>query len=100
MAATLIDFRELGSAQLADAGRTLRVALAHLPSGYHDPGAAEAEVAARLADDDWLGFAALEEDQPVGWIGALRSYRHGWEIHPLVVAPGRQRCGIGSALLR
>ena len=27
------------------------------------------------------------------------TYRHGWEIHPLVVAPNRQRRGIGSALL-
>ena len=32
-------------------------------------------------------------------MGALRSYAHGWEIHPLVVAPDCQRRGVGSALL-
>jgi aminoglycoside 6'-N-acetyltransferase I len=73
--------------------------LAHLPSGYHAPGAAEAEVERPFNEADWLGYAALEDERLVGWVGALRSYTHGWEIHPLVVAPDRQRRGIGSALL-
>ena len=73
--------------------------MAHLPSGYHAPGEAEAEVERRFNEADWLGYAALEDARLVGWVGALRSYTHGWEIHPLVVAPGWQRRGIGSALL-
>jgi aminoglycoside 6'-N-acetyltransferase I len=73
--------------------------LAPLPSGYHEPGAAEAEVERRRNEPDWLGYAVLEDDRLLGWIGAQRSYAHGWEIHPLVVAPDRQRRGIGSALL-
>jgi aminoglycoside 6'-N-acetyltransferase I len=77
----------------------LREALAHLPSGYHEPGEAEAEVERRLNEADWLGYAALEGERLVGWVGALRSYAHGWEIHPLVVAPACQRRGVGSALL-
>jgi aminoglycoside 6'-N-acetyltransferase I len=60
---------------------------------------AEAEVERRHNDADWLGYAALEGERLVGWIGALRSYANGWEIHPLVVAPYHQRRGIGSALL-
>jgi aminoglycoside 6'-N-acetyltransferase I len=60
---------------------------------------AEAEVGRRLNDVDWQGYAALEGERLVGWIGALRSYANGWEIHPLVVAPDYQRRGVGSALL-
>jgi aminoglycoside 6'-N-acetyltransferase I len=77
----------------------LREALALLPSGYHAPGEAEAEVERRRNEADWLGYAALEDHRLLGWIGALRNYAHGWEIHPLVVAPDWQRRGIGSALL-
>jgi aminoglycoside 6'-N-acetyltransferase I len=95
----IVDFTALPPARHADAARILREALAHLPSAYNAPGEAEAEVALRCADSDWLGHAALEGERLVGWIGAIRTYSHGWEIHPLVVAPDRQRSGIGSALL-
>jgi aminoglycoside 6'-N-acetyltransferase I len=95
----IVDFTALAAARHADAARILREALAHLPSAYNAPGEAEAEVALRCADSDWLGHAALEGERLVGWIGAIRTYSHGWEIHPLVVAPDRQRRGTGSALL-
>jgi aminoglycoside 6'-N-acetyltransferase I len=95
----IVDFGVLAPARHADAARILREALAHLPSAYNAPGEAEAEVAQRCADSDWLGHAALEGKRLVGWIGAIRTYSHGWEIHPLVVAPDRQRRGTGSALL-
>jgi aminoglycoside 6'-N-acetyltransferase I len=86
----IVDFAALAPARHADAARILREALAHLPSAYNEPGEAEAEVALRSADNDWLGHAALEGERLVGWI---------WEIHPLVVAQDRQRRGIGSALM-
>jgi len=95
----IVDFATLAPARHADAARILREALAHVPSAYNGPGEAEAEVALRAADDEWLGHAALQGERLVGWIGAIRTYSHGWEIHPLVVAPDRQRRGIGAALL-
>jgi aminoglycoside 6'-N-acetyltransferase I len=95
----IIDFAGLPPSRHAEAARILRDALAHLPSAYNAAGEAEAEVALRCADSDWLGLAALENERLVGWIGAIRTYSHGWEIHPLVVTPDRQRRGIGSALL-
>ena len=97
--AAIVDFAQLTDEQRTDAATVLRDALAHLPSGYGDGGQAQAEVAARVAASDWLGYAAFEGERLVGWIGALMTYRHGWEIHPVVVAPDRQRRGIGSALL-
>jgi aminoglycoside 6'-N-acetyltransferase I len=98
-AVTIVDFHQLTEAQSTTAARVLRDALAHSPSGYNAAGAAEAEVAARRAATDWIGYAALRDQHLVGWIGAIKTYAHGWEIHPLVVAPDRQRQGIGSALL-
>lgn len=95
----IVDFGTLDPARHADAAMILRDALAHLPSAYNAPGEAEAEVALRCAADDWLGYAAMEGEQLVGWIGAIRTYSHGWEIHPLVVAPDCQCCGIGSTLM-
>jgi aminoglycoside 6'-N-acetyltransferase I len=95
----IVDFRALDPARHADAATILREALAHLPSAYNAPGEAEAEVALRCADGDWLGHAALEGGRLVGWIGATRTYSQGWEIHPLVVTPDGQRRGVGSALL-
>ena len=100
MAAALVDFATLAPPQRTKAARILREALANLPSGYQAPGEAEAEVDLRRNEADWLGYAALEDGQLIGWIGALRSYEHGWEIHPLVVAPSHQRRGVGSALLQ
>jgi aminoglycoside 6'-N-acetyltransferase I len=95
----IVDFGSLTAVQYTEAAGVLREALAHLPSGYQGPGEAEDEVKLRCTEEDWLGYAALDGERLVGWIGALKSYPRGWEIHPLVVAPDRQRCGIGSALL-
>jgi aminoglycoside 6'-N-acetyltransferase I len=93
------DFAALADGQRTDAARVLREALAHLPSGFRGPGTAEAEVETCCKDPQWLGFAALDRERLRGWIGALRTYSHGWELHPLVVDPGHQRRGVGSALL-
>jgi aminoglycoside 6'-N-acetyltransferase I len=95
----LVDFATLTAAQCTEAAQILRAALAHLPSGYRAPGEAEAEVERRCGDSDWLGYAAVEDGRLLGWIGAIRSYAQGWEIHPLVVAPAHQRRGIGASLL-
>jgi aminoglycoside 6'-N-acetyltransferase I len=46
------------------------------------------------------GLAALESGALAGWIGVIETYDHGWEMHPLVVAPAHQRRGLGARLLR
>jgi aminoglycoside 6'-N-acetyltransferase I len=99
MGITIVDFATLTPAQYAAAARVLREALAHQPSAFGGPGVAEAEIESRRADSDWLGFAALDRGAVAGWIGAIRTYSHAWELHPLVVDLLHQRRGVGSALL-
>ena len=99
MSLAIVDFAALTTHHLAAAARVLRKALAHLPSGYQSPGEAEAEIEVRRNAPEWIGFAGMKQDALVGWIGAIRTYSHGWELHPLVVDPEHQRRGVGSALL-
>ncbi len=94
------DFSELADAQLREAARILRQALAHMPSAYNDAGEAEAEVRSFLDDPSRFALAALDGDRLLGWIGGIReNYSHAYELHPLVVDPQKQRRGIGSALV-
>jgi aminoglycoside 6'-N-acetyltransferase I len=74
-------------------------ALAHVPSAYHTVEEATAEVA-KLDQNDRLGFAALDGTVLLGFVGAIRTYSHGWELHPLVVDPDHHRHGIGTLLIR
>jgi aminoglycoside 6'-N-acetyltransferase I len=93
-------FESLSDAQLRDAARILRDALAHMPSAYNEPGAAEAEVRTFLDDRDRFALAALDGERLLGWIGGIReNYSHAVELHPLVVDPAEQRRGVGSALV-
>jgi len=94
----IVDLASLTETQLGEAARILREALARHQDAYGAPGEAEAQVAKALSDPDRLGLAALEGDELLGWIGAIRSYSHAWELHPLVVDPSHQVRGVGRAL--
>lgn len=95
----IVSFQQLTSAQLEDAATILMRALAHAPAAYHTREEARAEVE-KVLGADRLGLAALRGGQLVGWIGAIRTYDHGWELHPLVVDVDTQRRGIGQALVQ
>jgi aminoglycoside 6'-N-acetyltransferase I len=93
------DFGELSPGQRAEAAEVLRAAFAERPGIWAEPGEAEAEVATFYDDPDRSALAALEGEAVVGWIGVIETYDHGWELHPLVVAPAQQRRGVGRALV-
>ena len=45
--------------------------------------------------------AAIEEENLVGFVGATPQYGiTGWELHPLFVAPSKQKMGIGKQLIQ
>lgn len=91
-------FATLNKEQRTRAADILMRALTHVPSAYHTVKEATAEVA-KLEEEDRLGFAALDGDMLLGWIGAIKTYSHGWELHPLVVDPDHHRRGIGTLLI-
>ena len=95
----IVDFATLTPAQFGEAARILREALVRNQDAYAGPGEAEAEVAKVIDDPERRGFAALDGEVLLGWIGAIGSYSHAWELHPLVVDPMRQGRGVGRALV-
>jgi aminoglycoside 6'-N-acetyltransferase I len=92
------DLAGLGGGQLAEAARILREAIAG-PS-YKGPGEAEAEVASFLGENpERFALAALDDSRLLGWVGAVRSYSHSLELHPLVIDPVMHRQGVGRLLV-
>ncbi|MGQ0742035.1 MAG: GNAT family N-acetyltransferase [Alphaproteobacteria bacterium] len=97
----IVPFESLDAKQRADAAQVLMCALAHVPSAYHTHEVASAEVD-EFFKESRLGLAAVEGGELRGWIGGIKggSYRHAWELHPLVVDPAHQGRGIGTLLVR
>jgi len=93
----IVPFEALDAAQREQAALILRDALAHMSSAYATAAEARDE-AARFGGGEHIAFAALDGNAVLGWVGAIKVYDHAWELHPLVVAPKRQRSGIGTAL--
>ncbi|MDZ4372552.1 MAG: GNAT family N-acetyltransferase [Phenylobacterium sp.] len=98
MTLRFVDFAELSADQRLEAARVLRDAFAERPEAFGE--SADEEVESFLTDQDRAAFAAVEDGQVLGWIGRVASYEHAWELHPLAVAPARQRQGIGATLTR
>jgi aminoglycoside 6'-N-acetyltransferase I len=98
-AAKTVPFDTLSHRQREEAAAILMRALAHVPSAWHDRGAARAEVATFFGDPERTAIAAVEGEQLVGWIGAILQSEHAWELHPLVVDPSHQRRRCGTLLV-
>lgn len=54
----------------------------------------------RLLEDERVAIAAQEGGALLGFAGAIPQYgATGWELHPLMVCPRRQREGVGRRLV-
>lgn len=72
----------------------------HWPHAWPDQAAALAEVHAILIPENICRVARSPAGRLLGWIGGAPQYHgHVWELHPLVVHPAAQGCGIGRALV-
>ncbi len=72
----------------------------HHPAAWPDMASARREVEEFFSEGRISRIAVEEDGTVVGWVGAIRAYDgFAWELHPLVVRPGRQRRGLGRRLV-
>lgn len=71
---------------------------AAFPHWTPDQQAARAEIEETLGPDR-ICLLARADTAILGWIGAIPTYSHAWELHPLVVRQDVRGQGIGRALV-
>src|SRR5205085_52614 len=85
---------------IAQAARLLHDSFASRAGAWPDIASAHAEVMESLQPGKVSRIAIDDGGDVVGWIGGEEQYDgHVWEMHPLVVAAGVRRRGIGRALV-
>jgi aminoglycoside 6'-N-acetyltransferase I len=73
----------------------------HYPDAWPTLEDGLAEVHEMLAVDRIIRVALDDQGNLMGWVGGIPQYDGlVWELHPLVVKPGLQTKGIGTALVR
>ena len=98
--ADIVTFDRLDLRQREEAAEVLRRALLPISPAYREPAAAKAEVDTFFTDPERAALAAIKDGHVIGWIGAICTYDHGWELHPLCVDPEHHGRGLGTLLVR
>ncbi len=70
-----------------------------IPEGWATLFDAEKEIEECEENPEHILFAAVQDDEVVGWVGLEPQYGKVFELHPLVVRGDMQGKGIGSKLL-
>ena len=69
------------------------------PTWLPDADACYGQISASFEGDRRSRVAINSDGKAIGWIGAITD-NDCWELHPIAVAPGAQRRGVGQALVR
>lgn len=67
------------------------------PNSYNDCSEQETKKIIKL---DHIAFVMIEGDLVLGIIGAIPTYSHAWELHPLIVRKEYRNHGIGTLLCK
>jgi aminoglycoside 6'-N-acetyltransferase I len=97
----IIDLTADSPALVDQAAGLLHDAFRNRSRDWQDLESARREVVESLNEGKISRVAVDQAGRVTGWIGAMPMYGGNvWEIHPLVVAAGCRRRGIGRALIR
>jgi aminoglycoside 6'-N-acetyltransferase I len=96
----IVDLTRLDRERIEQTAAVLRDAFEGRSESWQDLDSAREEVIESLAAERISRVALNSDNDVLGWIGSVPTYRgRVWEIHPLVVAKARRRHGIGTALV-
>ncbi len=97
---TIEDLQPTDERAIEHCARILVDAFRGHTESWPDLDTALAEVHDDLANGVVTRIVRTPDGDIAGWIGTIEQYDgHVWEIHPVAVAPARQRRGIGRAML-
>ncbi|NTW03595.1 MAG: GNAT family N-acetyltransferase [Oscillochloris sp.] len=97
----IIDLNTAAPLTITQAAEALVAGFAiHWPEAWPNIAVAMDEVTTALEPEKICRAALADSGELLGWVGAMPQY-HGnvWELHPLVVHPKFQGCGVGRALV-
>lgn len=95
-----VPFEKMTLDQHTAAAEILVSAFSHMPSAWSTKRETEEEIALFLEDEDYQGWAGIDDGRVLGWIGAIKHHDLAWELHPLCVDPTLQGQGLGRELVQ
>ena len=93
----IVNFNTLNDTQCLQAAQMLTD---EIPEGWESLSDALTEIKECEENPEFILFAAVQDDEVIGWAGIEPQHNKSFELHPLVVRSDKQSKGIGTKLLK